>query len=493
MQITKTDYLEYSYCKKNLWLKKHKPELFDGVELSEFEKKIIEEGNISDEAARHLFPGGALVDSFGSDAVMDTKAYIKHAQKVIFQATFFVDPLYVRADVMVHNDELGGWELYEVKASNEIKREKDHNHIRDLAFQKEVIEKADVHIVRVGVIHLNREYVFDGTVRYDELFVTEEVTDEVSEMQEEVRGDIENMKVYMSMPEQPGCECVYRGRNGHCTTFGYSNPQVPEYSVHDMYRIGNSKKLLTSWVDKGIFSLADIDDVEKLKGAKRAQYDAYVLGTPIIDDKEIQARLKELRYPLQFFDYEGYATAIPEFVGYRPYEQVPFQYSLHVVHEDGRIEHKEFLITEPKKDITRPLIEQMYKDLDPRGTVIAWYSSYEKQRNQKLAELYPEYEEFLTGINEGMFDLMTIFSEQLYVDARFKGSASIKKVLPVLVPEMSYHDLNIGKGDQASERWQYMISGNATQKEKEQISKDLLEYCKQDTFAMVRIWEVLRS
>lgn len=493
MQITKTDYLEYTFCKKNLWLKKHKPELFNDVELSDFEKKIIKEGNIADEEARNLFPGGVLIDCHGQEAIDDTKQYIEKKQETIFQATFAEDVFFIRADILVYDKEKSGYELYEVKATNSIKRKEPHHHVNDLTFQKSVIEKSGLNIVKTSVIHLNKEYKKVGKINYQELFVVIDLTDEVLESEEDVKNQMSDIKQYLDMEEKNGCECLYRGRNAHCTTFAYSNPDVPEYSVHDINRIGASKKLLHDWIDRGIYAFEDIDKPEKLKGAKKTQYDAYQLGRPIIDPVAIKNTLDELVFPLYFFDYEGFVGAIPMFDGFGAYEQVPFQYSLHIMQEDGSIEHREFLITNPKGDITRPLVERMKKDIDPKGTVIAWYSSYEKQRNSKLAELHSDCADFLETLNNKMFDLMTIFSKNYYVDPAFKGSASIKKVLPVIVPELTYKNLHISKGDQASERWEKMISESTPEDEKKQIEKDLLEYCKLDTWAMVKIYEFLRK
>lgn len=493
IQITKTDYLEYTYCRKNLWLKKHKPELFEGVELSDFEKKIIEEGNLADEEARSLFPGGILVDSYGDDAVKDTNKYIEKKQKVIFQATFSKEPFFIRSDILVYNEKLNGYELYEVKASNSIKRKEPHHYINDLAFQKKVIETSGINIIKTGVIHLNKEYKREGKIDYEKLFIIVDLTEEVGESGEVVAGQMEDIKEYLNMPEENGCQCLYRGRNNHCTTFSYSNPEVPDYSVHDINRIGGSKKIFYDWIDKRIFALKDIPNPEVLKGSKRAQYEACLSGLPIIDREAIKNMLNDLEFPLYFFDYEGFVSAIPMFNGFRAYEQVPFQYSLHIMQEDGSLEHREFLITNPQGNLTKPLVDRISKDIDTKGTVIAWYSSYEKQRNDKLADLHPEYANFLNTINEKMFDLMTIFSSSYYVDPAFKGSSSIKKVLPVIAPELTYKNLNISKGDQASERWERMISKNTPQKEKELIKKDLLEYCKLDTWAMVKIYQFLKK
>jgi hypothetical protein len=493
MHITKTDYLEYTYCRKNLWLHKHKPELFDGVELSEFEKKIIEEGNLADEAARNLFPEGKLVEIVGSNAVPFTKSLLAEKTSTLFQGAFLFDEFFVQADVLRFNEVLGGWELYEVKATNDVKRVIPHHHVNDLAFQKIVIEGNGIKIVKAGVIHLSGEYRMHSKVNYTDLFIVADLTDEVLDAEAEVSEQMSDLKAYLHDPEEKGCECLYRGRNGQCTTFAYSNPEVPAYSVHDINRIGGSKKLFHDWIDRGIYAIEDIDKPEKLTGAKLAQYNAYMAGKPLIDQEAIKEALGELVFPLHFFDYEGYSSAIPRFSGFGAYEQVPFQYSLHILHEDGEIEHKEYLITEPTKDLTVPLIEQMRKDFEDKGSVISWYKSYESQRNNKLAELHPEHADFLEGMNDRMFDLMTIFSKNMYVDAKFMGSASIKKVLPVLIPELNYETLNVQKGDQAVERWERMIDEGAPQEEKDQIAKDLLEYCKLDTLAMVEIYRFLKS
>jgi len=347
--------------------------------------------------------------------------------------------------------------------------------------------------VKAGVIHLNGEYRKRKKVNFNELFTIVDITDEVLEAQDGVREQMDEMKGYLASQEERGCECLYRGRNAQCTTFAYSHPDVPEYSVHDINRIGGSKKLFYDWIDRGIYALEDIDNPEALTGSKKAQYNAYMLGKPIIDHEAIKEALDELTFPLYFFDYEGYSSAIPCFDGFGAYEQVPFQYSLHILHEDGEIEHKEFLITEPTTDLTLSLIERMRKDFGETGSVISWYKSYESQRNNKLAELHPDHTNFLESLNDRMFDLMTIFSKDLYVDARFRGSASIKNVLPVLVPELTYKALNVQKGDQAVERWEKMIDPNTPKEEKEQIAKDLLEYCKLDTFAMVEIYRLLKA
>lgn len=445
------------------------------------------------EAARNLFPDGKLIEIVGVNAIPITKKFLDGGERTLFQAAFLHDEFFVQADVLKFNEVLDGWELYEVKATNDVKRVVPHHHVNDLAFQKTVIEKSGIEIKKTGVIHLNGEYRQHGKVNFDELFIVAELTDEVLAAEAEVQQQMEDVKTYLHMPEEKNCECLYRGNNAQCTTFEYSNPDVPEYSVHNINRIGGSKKLFYDWIDRGIYKIEDIDNPEALRGAKKAQYDAYMLGKPLIDHEAIKEALDELVFPLYFFDYEGYSSAIPRFDGFGAYEQVPFQYSLHVLHDDGELEHKEYLITEPEGDLTLPLIERMREDFGDKGSVISWYKSYESQRNNKLAELHPENAVFLEDLNDRMFDLMTIFSKSMYVDAAFKGSASIKNVLPIVVPKLSYKALGIQKRDQAVERWEKMIDSKTPKEEKEQIAQDLLEYCKLDTLAMVKIYEFLRK
>ena len=491
MKISKTNYLDYTNCRKNLWLKKHKPELYVGLELSEFEQKMIEEGAITDEVAQQLHPNGVLVNEVGAKGISQTKELIDAKTPTIFQATFEWNDFFHISDILIYNDELNGYELYEVKGSNSVKRKPPYNYINDLCFQKTIIEKNGINIIKSGVIHLNGKYRFQDKLNLKALFLHEDVTDEVIDSQGNVIQQMLDVKKYLSMPEEKGCECLYRGRRGQCQTFQYSNPQVPEYSIYDLSRIGSSKKLLNYLVDLHTYKLEDIDVVNKLTGAKKNQYNSYMQKKPIIDIPAIKNELDELEFPLYFLDFEGYTSAIPRFNNFGPYEQDPFQYSLHILYADGKLDHKEYLITDPKEDLTLELVKKMREDIEDQGTIISW-SNYEKQRILKLIELNPKYINFLLDLNNRMFDLMTIFSKGLYVDAFFKGGWSIKKVLPILIPELSYAELEISGGTQAMTMWGKMLEGTYMIESSAQIQKDLLEYCKLDTYAMVEIYRFLK-
>ncbi len=213
------------------------------------------------------------------------------------------------------------------------------------------------------------------------------------------------------------------------------------------------------------------------------------------DAPAIKQELRKLKYPLYFFDYETYGHAIPPFDGYRPYQQIPFQYYLHIQEsESADIEHLEFL-ARSYEDPVPALLLQLKKDIGTKGTVIVWFASFESSRNREMALLYPQYADMLNSINDRMFDLMLLFKfkNHLYLHSEFGGSASLKKVLPVLCPELAYSDLAIQEGGEASASWLTMTSDKTPKDERLRLAENMLAYCKRDTEAMVGILEKVRK
>jgi len=491
MTITKTDYMNYTICPKNLWLKKHKPSLFDNIELSEFEKELIHNGQIVDRVARSLFPGGELVTSNGGDQLDYSKELVKNRTETIFQPSFAWGNFFVRPDILSFDPETESWSLFEVKATTGVKK-RPYNHIKDLAFQKIVLQYNDVSINHTGIILLNKEYRRDGDVDYSELFDKIDITKDVQDIESAVHTDMNDMENYLAMPEKPGCHCLYKGKSAHCQTFAYSNPNIPDYSVHNIYRIGSSKETLASWIKRGIYSIENIDNPEVLNDYQTLQYLAHINDHAVINNKEILRVLHDLEFPIHFLDYETYTSAIPEFDRFAPWQHIPFQYSIHVLNENGSLEHKEYLIKEASENMTLALVETLEQDVKKSGSIVAW-SSYEKTRNNQLANIHPEYAGFLYGMNDRIFDLLKVFSNGHYVDPAFRGSNSIKSVLPVLIPDLLYTDLKIQSGTEAPLHWINMISGELDRSEQKVIEENLLEYCKLDTLAMVRIYEYLKG
>ncbi len=492
LQITKTDYLNFRFCRKNLWLEKNRPDEFQRMPMSEFELALLHEGQDVDTEAQHLFPEGIVVRNPKKEDAIEKTAELLPLKKTLFQAAIFTEPYYIRADVLRWNDKIAGWEIIEVKATTQVKTEKFNNHVYDLAFQYNVCRLAGLDIKKVSVTHLNSEYKKDGDIDYQKLFITEDITKEVLEIHEKVAGEMDIMISYLNGPEEKHCQCRIRTRSNHCTSFAYSNPDVPSYSVHDITRI-NAKKL-TMLVDDGCLDITSVPDTLKLSEGQKLQIQTAQRGEPYIDEEKISAFLKSLEYPIYFIDYESYLPAIPIFDRYGPYQNIVFQYSLHILEKPGgQLTHTDFLATIPGHEPSGDLVEKMTRDIGKLGSIIVWHKPFEMGRNREMAKLNPRFEKFLIEVNDRIVDLKEVFSKSMYVDAKFKGSASIKKVLPVLVPELSYKNLEINNGADANKQWGKMMSGELDQDAKDEVVKNLLVYCKLDTFAMVKIFDFLQK
>lgn len=491
-QITKTDYLNFRFCRKNLWLAKNRPEEFGQYRLSEFELELVKEGQEVDKEAQNLFPEGLLIKSNSDRAIKETQKGLQDKQ-TLFQAVLAKEPYLIKADVLKWNDNIEGWELSEVKATTKVKREKFNNHIYDLAFQYNVCLLIGLDVKKINVIHLNPDYQKFGEINYSSLFKKVDVTEEVQKISSEVKEEMELMVNYLQGPEEKFCSCLYRPRNSanHCTTFNYSNPHIPKYAVHDITRI--NKKKLGMLIDNEILDIKDVPDDFSLSDNQLFQVNVAKKGKPIVDKEEVAEFLKKLIFPLYFIDYESYLPAIPWFDRYYPYQNIVFQYSLHVLEkEDGEIQHFEFL-AEKNSEPSQDLVSSMVSNIGPEGSILVWHKPFEMGRNREMMKLNPKYSKFLEDVNERIVDLKEIFSKNMYADPKFKGSFSIKKVLPVLVPELSYENLKINNGAIANKTWGKMLKGEIVGKEKEETRKNLLDYCEQDTLAMVKIYEVLKN
>ena len=495
MIISKTTFLDFIFCPKNTWLKLHKKEFFDRFELSAFEQNLMEQGNEVEAVAHKLsvFSDGVEVLERGEEAVEKTKELMDARTLCIFQATFIEDEFIARNDALVWDAKNSCWDLYEIKGTNSLKDTgNDHNHIDDLTFQASILSRADVPMGKYFLVHLNKDYVRFGALNIEELFLIEDQTEAVTAGLALVEEQMKTAKEYLNNKKEPagGCECIYNGRSRHCTTFKYSNPEVPDYSVHDISRIGASKKKLATLVDGKIYDMLDIPEGMELSDVQVNQINVHRKQSPMINTEGISEEIKDLVFPLYFFDYETYAPAIPEFDGFHPYQRIPFQFSLHILEKPGeKMIHKEYL-HEERTDPSEKVAELLNEWIGATGTVIAWNKSFEAGVNRELGERMPEHKATMERINSMLYDLMDVFKKQHYVHPKFKGSTSIKKVLPALV-DISYDSLVIKEGGQASNSWWEMTDKKTPPETSEHISKHLKIYCGQDTYAMYAIWEEL--
>ena len=490
MYLTKTDFIHYLRCSKSLWLLKHKPDIYPHREFSEFLQKITREGYEVEEYAQQLFPNGISLPS-GSAATERTQQAIADKTPVMFQATFLTDDgMYVRTDILERNDD-NTYTLYEVKSSTAVKRDKKHNHIKDACFQMIALEKAGLTVRDVYIIHMNPEYLLDGEVNPHALLKKSNVTEQARAMEAETRAEVGNALALLRADaiDETGCGCYRKTRSNHCDAFEYFNNEPREHhSVWNLARI--SEKKLCTLLDCGVTKIAEVPEGIALNTHQTFQVESARIGEPKVADARIREMLSSLVFPLYFFDYETAMHAVPRVPGMKPWQQLPFQFSLHKMDEDGAVTHEEHL-SDTLHGIDT-VLDALCERVGPEGSVISWHASFEKSRNREMGNVYPRYQDALQDINNRMFDLEDIFKES-YVDSAFRGSTSIKKVLPVLCPHLSYADLAVRDGTQAMERWLVMVDEGTDTETRADIRRDLLEYCKLDTYAMVELYRTLRG
>jgi hypothetical protein len=248
---------------------------------------------------------------------------------------------------------------------------------------------------------------------------------------------------------------------------------------------------LKELIDNNIFHLDKIPAHIKLTDIQQSQVDTYILNQVLVEKEKIKSEFDTLTFPLYFLDYETFPAAIPRFDGFSPYHQIPFQYSIDVVKSaDSKPEHFEFLHT-GSDDPSRAFAESLQKHLGTSGSIIVWHKGFECGRNDEIANRIPELKQFMYSLKGRIYDLEDIFRKQYYIHRDFRGGTSIKRILPVLVPELSYNELEIRDGGSAADTWNKIVSGSYSDAEKEKAEKDLKIYCGLDTYAMYSIWLAL--
>ncbi|ARU40009.1 hypothetical protein CCB80_02200 [Armatimonadetes bacterium Uphvl-Ar1] len=247
--------------------------------------------------------------------------------------------------------------------------------------------------------------------------------------------------------------------------------------------------------DQGILSIADIPDSALKRADQRALKSTLCLSEPVIDRAVIRESLDSLIFPLFFIDYESVSLPVPPHNGTKPYQQVVFRYSLHILEDPfADVRHEEYLHTDSDLP-TRSLVNSMREHVGNKGSVIVWNATFEKTRNKEMGEAIPDAKEFFDDMNSRLYDLMLFFKpDASFRDSRFKGSASIKKVLPVVVPDLKYTDLEVQEGQSASRIWRNIfLDGSNMGGRSGELVASLREYCKLDTLAMVEIYRSLYS
>jgi Domain of unknown function(DUF2779) len=487
--ISKTDYVLWRECAKNAWLRLHRPDIYYAAELTEFEQSVIDAGIEVEGAARGLFPGGTLIVASQIEAQQKTAELLTANSGTLFQPVFEKDGLLAAIDVLQFDDTAGQYSIHEIKSSTRIEDE----HLYDLAFQVVLLRKHGRKITRACVIHLNPNYTRQGEVDLSRLFVSVDLTSRVDQMAESVAAEMEQARTYLLAEMEPRgrCSCIYKGRSRHCSTFRYSNPEVPEYGIHDIARIGNSPEKLRELVDAGALTLDQVPSDIKLSDAQKVQVRVYRTGETVLDKKSIAREFGELNFPLHFIDYETYAPALPRFDRFSPYDHIPLQYSVHIVGSpDEEPIHCDFLHS-GSHDPTGSFLRSLEQHVGCFGSIIVWGKSFESQVNDRIVYRMPDARSYLAEVNDRMYDLKDIFAKQYFVNRDLLGKVSIKRVLPVLAPDLTYSTLAIRDGASASLAWSELFSGELSEKESDELGRKLRAYCALDSYGMVAIWRAL--
>lgn len=464
--ISKSDLLLYIKAPLHLWAYKH-----DQSELT-----------FPTPYDQHIMEQGRQIEKLAAEFVEQVLLPQKGKCEVYWQRTFEDGPYLSRADLVIEDIQAGVYDLYEIKSTTSIHKE----HEYDICFQRLVCEAA-IPLRHTFLLHLNPDYIRQGELDIRQLFVAENADELVQKRRQEVEL-LRQQALWVVQQDVPdhidGCL-----KPKECPCPSLCHPNLPEYSIYDIPRLHTDKarQLKAS----GMLSLANLPQDFPLSGRQLPYVQAAKSGAPLIDTAAIQAELATLNYPLNFLDYETYNPALPYYDGYTPYQQMVFQYSLHVIDQpNSEPRHYEYLVTEggdPGIQITQQLVQH----IRPQGAVIVWNKTFEASRNKEMAVLYPQFQGFLLGLNERMYDLADIFSQGYYVHPDFHGSYSIKGVLPVLVPQMSYQDMPVACGDDAMLAWYRLMNGMVDEGEQGKLIEDMLSYCKLDTLAMVRCWQTL--
>lgn len=496
--LSKSKYCSFWQCPKMAWLNKYKPE--EKAEDPSLEARFTE-GNKVGDLAKGIFGDFVEVTVHKEDGSLDlgkmidnTQAEMTKGTPVICEASFSYNGLYCAVDILKREE--NGWQIYEVKSStnNDEKQEAKDVYVADISYQKYVLEHCGVNVTGTNLVSLNTKYIRGEELDIKQLFYVMNVDNLVKEEIGKVEPNIKLAEKILNSKEEPDYDLTERCKNLYeCAYWAYCTKHLPEQSVFNLYRMPFGKKM--KFYHDGIIQYRDLlacDEITNEKQIRQMEFAVKDMGT-YVDKDNIRNFLDTLSYPLYFLDFETMQPIIPPFPGTWPYQQIPFQYSLHYIEkEGGELKHKEFLGISGK-DPRRDIAEALCRDIPMNVCVMAYNKAFECTRLKELAEIFQDLSEHLLNIRNNIIDLLIPFQSGYYYNKAMGGSFSIKSVLPAIFPddpELNYHNLEgVHNGSEAMSIFpqiQYMESA-----EQERARQNLLKYCELDTYAMVKVWREL--
>ena len=490
--LSKSKYCGLWQCPKIAWLKKYKPE---EIKVDPQVIARMDAGNEVGDLAMELFGDYTEVTAYDGDKIdikqmiENTKAEIEKGTPVICEASFDYNGLYCAVDIL--KKENGGFAIYEVKSSTKYDKAV---YAADVAYQKYVLESCGVNVTSTYLICLNNQYVFNGVLNLDELFGIHDIADSVAVEEKNIAANLSIAERILKSENEPDIDLsVSCDKPYTCAFWGYCSRNLPKPSVFNLYRLHFDKKI--EYYKKGLADFNDLFYSADITNAKQLRQMLFAIsdqGTYIERDG-IRDFLGTLSYPLYFLDFETIQPVIPQFIGTKPYAQIPFQYSLHYIEkEGGELLHKEFL-AESGTDPRRAIAESLCRDIPMNVCVTAYNKGFECGRIKELAETFPDLAEHLLNIRSNIKDLLTPFQSGYYYNRAMGGSFSIKSVLPAIFPNdpsLDYHNLDgVHNGGEAMTVFPKIK--DMPPEEQKTARHNLLKYCELDTFAMVKVWQEL--
>jgi len=484
--LSKSKYMEGLQCSKLLWYEYNDKAAFPPVGPAQ--QAIFDTGTKVGEVAQQLFPGGIKLEREQFPEKQHAKSLeALKLNKPLFEAGFIFERIYALADVLVPVKD-GFWDLYEVKSSTEAK----DVYYNDIAFQKYTYENAGVKIRKCFLMHINNQYVRHGDIEPDKLFVTEDITDVVEKLQKKTADRIKDILEIMSwddMPDikiSPDCDSPYE-----CPLKVICWKFLPK--KNSVFALVRGKSKAFDLVAQGIYDISNIPIETKLTDKQYVQVECHKNGKVHIDRGAVKDFLEELKYPLYFLDFETIGPALPVYDSSKPFEQIPFQFSLHILKDKDAIPEHHAYLAEGTSD-PRPVVLKKLKELlGDSGSIVAYNAPFEINRIKGSVEAFPEFQDWFSTIEDRFVDLLGPFRGFAYYNPFQNGSSSMKAVLPAIAG-ISYDGMEIASGGLASnEYYRVTFDPAVSDEDRLRVRSALKKYCALDTSGMIDILNVLRS